>query len=392
MVRLWRSGHLSEGAIGAYLQWVRRFQDYCRRQHLVETAELTLVGARRFSRRYVGPRTGGRVADCTRESAWPALRAWACALRSLRIVVPKWRSKPVPAPLPRLLTTYSEYRRSHRGVAEATLRRDVEVANVFVSLLRERGKSVGKAGVSDIDAFVSRISASISRRSVADRCSSLRSFLRFLHATGRLNRDLATSVIAPRVQTAERPPRALPWPDVRRILRAIPKKTPPGKRDFAMLLMLATYGLGAGEVLSLRLEDVDWSSGTLHVRRPKTGVAVELPLLDATAEALASYLRTERPPQAEARQIFLSRRMPYEPITSGALRHRIRLYARQAGVTAETIGAHAFRHSHATRQIDAGANVKVVSDILGHRRPSSTSVYVRVALRRLRMVSLPVPR
>jgi site-specific recombinase XerD len=84
--------------------------------------------------------------------------------------------------------------------------------------------------------------------------------------------------------------------------------------------------------------------------------------------------------------------MPYTPLTSGAIRHRIHHYARQAGVDAPVIGAHAFRHSHATRQIDAGANPKVVSDILGHRRPSSTSVYVRVALRRLRGVALPVPR
>ena len=84
--------------------------------------------------------------------------------------------------------------------------------------------------------------------------------------------------------------------------------------------------------------------------------------------------------------------MPYEPLTSGAIRHRIRYYAQQAGVSAKVIGAHAFRHSHATRQVDAGANLKVISDILGHRRSSSTSVYVRVALRRLRMVGLPVPR
>ena len=84
--------------------------------------------------------------------------------------------------------------------------------------------------------------------------------------------------------------------------------------------------------------------------------------------------------------------MPYDPITSGALRHRIRHYARRAGVKAEVIGAHAFRHSHASRQIDTGAHLKVVSDILGHRRPSSTSVYIRVALRRLRSVALPVPR
>ena len=84
--------------------------------------------------------------------------------------------------------------------------------------------------------------------------------------------------------------------------------------------------------------------------------------------------------------------MPYEPLTSGAVRHRIRYYAQQVGITAKVIGAHAFRHSHASRQIDAGANLKVVSDILGHHRASSTSVYVRVALRRLRTVALPVPR
>jgi site-specific recombinase XerD len=251
---------------------------------------------------------------------------------------------------------------------------------------------VQRAAVADIDAFVSQLSASVSRRSVADRCSSLRSFLRFLHTTGRLSRELAACVVFPRIRIAERPPRALPWADVRRILHAIPQKRPPGKRDFAMLLMLATYGLGAGEVLALRLEDVDWKFAKLRVRRPKTGVAIDLPLLAPVARALAAYLETERPPQAQSRRIFLGKAMPYEPITSGAIRHRIRLYADRAGVTAQVIGAHAFRHSHACRQVDAGANIKVVSDILGHRRPSSTSIYVRVALRRLRAVALPVPR
>ena len=84
--------------------------------------------------------------------------------------------------------------------------------------------------------------------------------------------------------------------------------------------------------------------------------------------------------------------MPYERLTSGAIRHRIRHYARIAGVSVPVLGAHVFRHSHASRQIDAGANIHVVSEILGHRSSSSTSVYVRVALRRLRSVGLPVPR
>jgi integrase len=159
-----------------------------------------------------------------------------------------------------------------------------------------------------------------------------------------------------------------------------------------MLLLMATYGMGAGEVLSLNLDDVDWKSEVVRVRRPKTGVTIDLPLLPPVAKALTSYLRAERPRHVEVRRIFVGTQMPHNPITSGAIRHRIHHYAGRAGIIADFLGSHVFRHSHASRQIDAGADVKVVSDILGHRRPSSTSVYVRVALRRLRRVALPVPR
>ncbi len=392
VVRLWRSGHLARSTTITYLHWVRLYRTYCRERRIDETAELTLDGAVRFTRAYVGPRKKGAVARRSSEIAWRALRAWACALRSLRISVPEWLPRRPVAPLPPLLGEYCQYRRSHSGVAEGTLKRDIEVAKDFLLVLQDQGKPLRSAAATDIDTFVGVLSTSISRRSVADRCSSLRFFLRFLQTTRRLPHDLAACVISPRIRIAERPPRALPWAEVRRILHAIPQNRLPGKRDFAMLLMSATYGLGAGEILGLRLEDVDWKSATLHARRPKTGVAIDLPLLAPVARALAAYLDTERPRHAQARRLFLSTRMPYEPITSGAIRHRIRLYALRAGVTAQAIGAHAFRHSYACRQIDSGANVKVISDILGHRRPSSTSVYVRVALRRLRAVALQVPR
>jgi integrase/recombinase XerD len=393
VVELWRRGHLSWSTVRVYLNWVRCFRTYCDQRKLIEADQLSSAGALRFARNYTGPRLNGRrCARSSRESARNAIHAWACALRSLGVRLPAWKNKPEPRVLPPLLNEYCEYRRAHAGVAETTVTRDVDTVQRFLQYLRRRRRLLNNVALIDIDGFIRKSAERLSKAKVADLCSSLRAFLKFLHATGRLRTDLASGVMAPRFRASERPPRTLPWQDVRRILQAIRRSKPPGKRDYAMLLLLATYGLGAAEVLALRLEDVDWQAGILRAWRPKTKVRIELPLLPPVAKALTSYLRWERPPAKGTARLFLSEKMPYEPITSGAIRHRIRLYAGQAGVAAKVIGAHAFRHGHASRQVDAGANLKVVSEILGHRSSSSTSVYVRVALKRLRGVGLPVPR
>lgn len=223
-------------------------------------------------------------------------------------------------------------------------------------------------------------------------CSTLRALLSFLHLTGRVRTDLAPLVVSPRVRRADRPSRALPWSDVRRILRAIDVSEGLGARDYAMFLMMATYGMGAGEIRDLKLEDIDWVARTLRVRRPKTGTHTVLPLLDPIARALARYVRGSRPVHASTRNVFVSQRMPHAKLSaSSVIWHRLALYAGLAGVRAEFLGTHVFRHTHATRQIESGATAKVVGDILGHRRPESTSVYVRSAIRGLRAIALPVP-
>ena len=156
--------------------------------------------------------------------------------------------------------------------------------------------------------------------------------------------------------------------------------------------MMAVYGMGAAEVLALHLDDFDWSAARVSVRRPKTGTAILLPLLPAVARAVVTYLRQGRPRHAPTRRLFVRMHAPHQPLTSSAVRHIMKTRAHEAGISGRFLGGHALRHSHAGRQIDQGATPKVVSDILGHRRPESTSAYVRIATDQLRAVALSVPR
>lgn len=392
VARIWRTGGISPGTVHVYLDWVRRFYGCCKHHRLEATAQLTLMGAKHFGESYIGPRKNGPVRASSCLVAKNALHAWAFAIAALGICVPEWNPARPRIVLSTLLEEYSEFRCHHRGVAAGTLKRDVEVAGSFLSLLKRRSKAVSAITAADLDAFVKERTARQSRRTIATACTALRSFLRFLRSTGRQRRDLASCVISPRVRIMEQPARVLPWQDVKRILASVQQSKSPGKRDFAMLMMMALYGLGAAEILALELDDIKWQSGIIALRRPKTGVRFELPLLSPIAKCLSAYLQDERPRHVETRRIFLSSVIPYKPLTSGGIRHRIREYAEEAAIATKVIGAHAFRHTHASRQVDAGANLKVISDILGHRRPSSTSVYVRVALRRLKGVTLPVPK
>lgn len=388
----WRRSGLSTKTIMMYLDWVRRFRIHCLRLGLDETKELTLEGAAKFCSAYVGPRVKGSLAKSSQDTARNALHAWACTLQMLGEDIPPWEPMRRVKRYSPLVEEYVEFRRRHKGVSDSSLPRDADIAQRFLVHLRTRGRRTRTARVVDVDTFVATLMRRLSKRTVADLCSVLRGFLRYLRATDRIRTDLAASAVVPRVRRFERPPRALPWSDVRRLIHSIDRDGPTGKRDFAMLLLMASYGLGAAEVLGLCVKDFDWEAGVLTVRRPKTGVLITLPLLPAVAKAVADYLTAGRPRQAATRHVFLGRCIPHRPLTSGGIRHRIRLYARRVGIDADILGAHVLRHSHATRQIDQGANTKVVSDILGHRSPSSTSTYVRVALRRLRAVSLPVPR
>src|SRR6266536_2429807 len=305
VVQLWRESHRAESTIRIYLHWVRRFRTICLAFGLSESEQLSRDGVDAFARRYRGPRSRRPSLQGVRASARHALHAWSYALHQLGRALPEWQSPRTPAPLPPLIAEYVEFRKRYRGVAERSLIRDVETAKQFLAVLRLRRRSLARARISDVDWFVTRLARRFSKRTVAETCSSLRAFLRFLHATGRLDHDLAALVVAPRVRRVDRPPRALPWSDVRRMLRSVKRDGPVGHRDYAVLLLMATYGLGAAEVVALCMEDIDWAAAVLRVRRPKTGARIVLPLLPAVASAIAAYLRRARPRHLPTRAVFV---------------------------------------------------------------------------------------
>ena len=294
--------------------------------------------------------------------------------------------------LPPLLAQYAAYLTQHRGNPEVTVHKKLGHIGMLQDHLIRVGKDWHSMQITDVDAFLVGRAARYSRSHVSDLACTVRCFSRFLHWIGQSPVDISEAVIAPVQRRHERPRRALYWDDVKRLLMAVDRSSPQGLRDYAILLMMSTYGFGAGEIIRLQFRDIDWDNSTLSVLRPKTGVAFMLPLLPPVAKALAEYLRHGRPADTPTRHLFVQTKMPLEPFAaSSAIRHIVMKHAKIAGIDAPFLGSHVLRHSHAARQIDLGARPQVVSDLLGHRDPESVSAYVRIATASLREIALPVP-
>jgi site-specific recombinase XerD len=391
MLRVWHADRcVQDSSAGLYLQWVRRFRAYCAQRKLDERIELTLDGARRFVAWYARRRhlDTGHVSGAS-----TALYALSRVYQVMGLTLPAWQA-PVRAraPATALLRAYADHLTRQRGNPDVTVHKKLDHVEKVLGHLARHGKTWRTLTLADIDEFLVQCSRRYARSTTADIAGSVRSFARFLLATGRVSVDLAESVISPVQPKYERPRRVLPWEDVQRLLRAVDTSSARGLRDHALLLLMSTYGFGAGEVIGLQLQDIDWNVGTLKVVRPKTGVAFTLPLLPAVAKVLARYLRHGRPSHTPTRHLFVQMKMAFGPLAaSSAVRHILIKHAKAAGIDAPYLGSHVLRHSNAARQLDVGTRPRVLSDLLGHRDPESVSAYVRIATESLREVSLPVP-
>lgn len=268
-------------------------------------------------------------------------------------------------------------------------------AGRFLDWLGERAtrQTLATLSLLDVDAYMKDRARSLRRSSRRRAASNLRGFLRWLHSTEQTAHDLSSAVVSPPLYTFESIPRAFRAEDVKKVLVATQEdRTSKGIRDYAILMLLSTYGLRAGEITALRLEDVDWRKDIIHIRHKKTGAVSDLPLLPAVGEALLQYLLESRP-RTSFREIFIRCCAPYCPFKAGSnLNRMVRYRLGAAGViTTGKHGLHAFRHGRAVSMLRAMVPVKEIGDLLGHRSADSTLVYLKLATEDLRAVAMEIP-
>ena len=364
-----------------------------RRKTAVDTAKPDHVSSYlRFARRQFRRRHGHPPA-----LRWESIpRAGIHAL--LRLVQKPWPPEQPPASPAEALcrsvcNEYREWLQVQRGLAQASIRALMWEGRNFLCWYTAHNSvdDFSQLNTKDIDTyFAMRAAAGLRRRSLKDVAERLRSLMRFLHRTDRIGIDLAPRIIAPLLYAYESIPSALSAEQISAVLKNTRKdRSPLGYRDYAMLLLLSTYGLRDGEITRLRLEDIDWRAETLHVRHSKTGANSKLPLMAEVGEALLNYLRRGRP-KTDVREIFIRTRAPYRRLSSLYSEVRRRLEA--AGVKPPgKCGPHTFRHARAVSLLRASVSRKVIGDLLGHRSEEATLPYLKLATEDLRAIALEIP-
>jgi site-specific recombinase XerD len=289
-----------------------------------------------------------------------------------------------------LLARYEEHLRRERALAPSTIAAYRYFVRKFLVERLDDSEVLDILKAPAIRDFLLAHVRSLSPRRAQTLANSLRSFLRFLFSRGETAVDLSFAVPTVRQWRLSGVPRHLPAQDVERLLRSCDVTTATGRRDHAILLLLARLGLRAGEVLALELDDLDWQEGEIAVRGK--GLARDLlPLFPDVGAAIALYLRKDRPP-GRSRRLFMCMKAPHRGFSNSRSITTIveRAFAR-AGLHPAARGAHTLRHSLATEMLRRGASLREIGEVLRHRSAKTTEIYAKLDFGALREVALPWP-
>ncbi|HKY35757.1 MAG TPA: tyrosine-type recombinase/integrase, partial [Polyangiaceae bacterium] len=340
-----------------------------------------------------------RDVDCFLRSRWKRRRRHRSDRSSLRHLLASLRRRGI-VPLPEapvvtndvegVLAAFATYLRRERALAEPTVANYASLVGEFLRSAVERHRlDVRTLRLGDVHRFLLSYTQRGSRGRAKLMVTALRSFFRFLRLRGDIEVDLAAAVppVASWRQTTL--PTAISIEDVRLLLRTCDRRTAKGRRDYAILLLLARLGLRSREIIGMKLEDIDWDRGEVVVRG-KLGRVDRLPLPPDVGQAVALYLRCARPACA-TRAVFLRVRAPRRPIGSAALSTIVARAVQLAGLHPLKSGAYLLRHSLATNLLRRGASLAEIGELLRHHVPTTTQIYAKHDLDGLRMVAQPWP-
>jgi site-specific recombinase XerD len=294
-------------------------------------------------------------------------------------------------PAERYTQQYEQHLREVRGLAEVTIINYGPFIGRFLKdRFADRPITLSCLRALDVVRFVQRQAPRLHQKRAKLMTCALRSFLQYARYRGEIGLDLAAAV--PVVPNWSMPsiPRAISPDQVRQLLASIDQRTAVGRRDYAILPLLARLGLRSSEVVGLQLDDIDWNHSTLTVRS-KGGLRHEFPLSPEVGQAIATYLSDDRP-ASTSRRVFLRAKAPIRGFRNASgvgsiVRHALQ----RAGIKAPTSGTHQFRQGLATDLLRQGASLSEIGDVLGHRHPQTTMIYTKVDLEALRTLALPWP-
>lgn len=353
-------------------------------------------------------RTRTNVSDIDTEHAVRYLRCrarrvrlWSGDLAALERFITFLRSENVipaakpPAtkltPVERYVQAYEQYLLDVRGLAPTTIVSYMPFVRNFLTKQFGPGRvSIPKLRATDVIQFVQEQAPKLHVKRARGMTTALRSLLQYASYRGNATSHLQAAVPTVANWSMQSIPRAIAADQVLQLLATIDRSSARGRRNYAILLLLARLGLRASEVAFLELDDIDWNTGTLIVRGVGDGDR-ELPLPEDVGNAVAAYLRYGRPDNT-SRRLFLRTRAPITGFRGhGAIGTIVRHSIVRAGIASPTKGAHQFRHGLATEMLRCGASLSEIGELLRHRHPRTTTIYAKVHLDALRTLAVPWP-
>jgi len=342
-----------------------------------------------FVETWVRERVGGRRSARSRKKAGQEVRN--PIRQMLRLAVPGYlglgRAHKPDNPFERQAPRFMTYLTEEKGLRPRSI-------GQYRFHLRQFATYLDKLGIDDLAAlsptvlsgFIAQYGPRVAWTTLRNACGTLRVFLRYLHREGVIRKDLSTLVEFPQSYRHSGIPRSISWEQVEQVLASIDRRSDSGKRDYAMLLLLASYGLRACEVAALTLDDLDWRNERLKIRERKAGNTTTYPLSAVVGAAIIDYLKNGRP-ATTCREVFMRSCAPIAPVGSAAIVCRAAHFLRKAGISVPRFGSHVLRHSCVQRLLNAHFSLKHIGDYVGHRSASSTQIYGKIAIEQLREVA-----